>query len=250
MKAALNGTLNCSILDGWWDEMFDGENGWAIASAEDVEDVARRDEIEANSLFDVLEHRIVRLFYDRDSASVPRRWLARVKHELATLGPNVVASRMVRDYVTQLYEPTAGRAAALRGDEGRRARELAAWKARVLQAWSSVKIDGLEVDNGVAALGDTRTATATVLLGALSPTDVEVQLVHGSVGQGDEIDHPTVVAMSVLTGEHASEPGSATTHYTTTFRCTSAGRYGCTVRALPVHPDLASPVELGRITWA
>ena len=200
MKAALNGTLNCSILDGWWDELYDGENGWAISSAEDVEDLDRRDEVEANSLFDLLEHQIVPLFYDRDSSSVPRRWLGRVKHALATLGPAVVASRMVRDYVTELYEPTAGRADALGAEDGRRARELAAWKARVLAAWSGVKIEGIETEKTVAALGDTRGATAAVMLGELSPSDVEVQLVHGPVGQGDEIDHPSVVAMTANGG--------------------------------------------------
>ena len=65
MKAALNGALNCSILDGWWDEMFDGENGWAISSAEHLDDLDRRDEVEANSLFELLERQIVPLFYDR-----------------------------------------------------------------------------------------------------------------------------------------------------------------------------------------
>ncbi|HEX9260331.1 MAG TPA: alpha-glucan family phosphorylase, partial [Acidimicrobiales bacterium] len=107
MKAALNGALNCSILDGWWDELFDGMNGWAISSAEGVDDLASRDEIEANSLFDLLEHQIAPMYWVRTEGPVPRRWMARVKHELQSLGPKVVASRMVRDYVTQLYEPAA-----------------------------------------------------------------------------------------------------------------------------------------------
>src|SRR5205807_1495298 len=98
-KAALNGALNCSILDGWWDEMYDGENGWAIASAETYDDLARRDEVEAESLFDLLERQIVPLFYDRFEGPVPRRWVRRVKASLRTLGPRVVATRMVRDYV-------------------------------------------------------------------------------------------------------------------------------------------------------
>ncbi|MCB1039914.1 MAG: alpha-glucan family phosphorylase, partial [Acidimicrobiales bacterium] len=106
MKAALNGTLNCSILDGWWDEMFDGDNGWAITSAEDLHDLETRDRLEADSLFDLLEHQIVPLFHDRTDASmggVPRGWVRRVKANFVSLGPQVVASRMVRDYVTELY---------------------------------------------------------------------------------------------------------------------------------------------------
>ena len=249
MKAALNGTLNCSILDGWWDELFDGENGWAISSAEDVEDLDRRDEVEANSLFDLLEQQVVPLFYDRDTGFVPRRWLGRVKHALATLGPCVVASRMVRDYVTELYEPTAHRAATLSGDDGRRARELATWKVRVRQGWTDVAIERIDTDIDVAAVGDDREAIAEVRLGSLAPADVEVQLVHGPVGQGDEMDHPSVVAMSIA-ADAASSASDTCTRYAASFRCDRPGRYGCTVRVLPVHADLASPVELGLITWA
>ena len=107
MKAALNGGLNLSILDGWWHEMFDGENGWAITSAEDVDDLERRDELEAGALFDLLERQVVPLFYERYGGPVPRRWLKKVRKSLASLGPQVTASRMVADYVTELYEPTA-----------------------------------------------------------------------------------------------------------------------------------------------
>ncbi len=99
MKAAMNGGLNCSILDGWWDEWFDGSNGWAISSVESEEDTAKRDALEAGSLFDLLEQQIVPLYYVRSEGPVPRRWMQRVKHVLASLGPKVTASRMVRDYV-------------------------------------------------------------------------------------------------------------------------------------------------------
>ena len=96
-KAALNGVLNCSILDGWWDEMYDGENGWAILSVEGYEDLVRRDRVEAANLFDVLERRIVPLFYDRKARSVPRGWVRRIRSSLKTLGPEVSATRMLRE---------------------------------------------------------------------------------------------------------------------------------------------------------
>src|SRR5439155_1781834 len=110
-KAALNGALNCSIRDGWWDEYFDGENGWAIASTEGWDDLGRRDQAEAASLFDLLERQIVPLFYERAPSRPPQRWLQRVRHSLRTLGPEVSASRMVRDYVDHRYEPAAAAAA-------------------------------------------------------------------------------------------------------------------------------------------
>src|SRR5690606_31445437 len=110
MKAALNGALNLSILDGWWDECYDGRNGWAIESAEDDPDEHRRDLREAASLFHLLEEQVTRQFYDRDDAGVPRAWVEKVLDGWTSLGPFVTAARMVRDYTTDLYEPAAASA--------------------------------------------------------------------------------------------------------------------------------------------
>jgi starch phosphorylase len=242
MKAALNGALNCSILDGWWDELFDGENGWAISSAETVEDEHRRDEIEANSLFELLEEQIVPLFYDRFGGPVPRRWVQRMKHGLHTLGPAVLASRMVRDYVEQLYEPTAAQNEKVNAAGHGPARDLAAWKARVRSAWDEVKVCSVETSDEVADLGTERVVNAVVALGTLTPDDVEVQLVHGPVGQHDEIELAEAVTMAPADGD--------TSRFAGRFSCDRTGRYGFTVRIVPHHPDLASPVELGRIAWA
>ena len=239
MKAALNGALNCSILDGWWDEMFNGDNGWAISSAEHIEDVARRDEVEANSLFELLERQIVPLFYERYEGPVPRRWMRRVKANLRSLGPAVTAARMVRDYDEELYEPTATREVALSTGGWARAKQLAAWKERVAAAWSGVHIESVETATGVVDLGSACQVGASVSLGSLEPTDVEVQLLHGPVGQNDELDRPKVVTMSPAGGR-----------YEGTFVCDRAGRYGYTVRVVPSSPDLVTSVELGRIVWA
>ncbi|HEX2575739.1 MAG TPA: alpha-glucan family phosphorylase, partial [Aquihabitans sp.] len=243
-KAALNGTLNCSILDGWWDEMFDGENGWAITSAEELDDLAQRDRLEADSLFDLLEHQIVPLFHDRQGSSVPRGWLRRVKANLSSLGPQVVASRMVRDYVTELYEPTAAAADALRGDHHARARELAAWKVRALAGWEAVKVDSVEASDDVADLGATREVCVTVALGDLTPDDVAVQLVHGRVGQHDQLESPVVTALGCDDAE--ARPAV----YRGSVPCDRPGRYGFTVRVAPAHADLPTPLDLGRLTWA
>ncbi|QXC63136.1 alpha-glucan family phosphorylase [Aquihabitans sp. G128] len=235
-KAALNGTLNCSILDGWWDEMFDGENGWAITSAEDHEDLVVRDQLEADSLFDLLEHQIVPLFHDRPAGSgVPRRWLRRVKANLASLGPQVVASRMVRDYVTELYEPTATTADALRGDGHARARDLSAWKARVVDGWGAVKVDSVEASDDIADLGATREVCVTVALGDLVPDDVAVQLVHGRVGQHDELEAPATTTLA------CDDPSARPAVYRGAVPCDLPGRYGFTVRVAPANADLPTP---------
>jgi len=242
MKAALNGGLNCSILDGWWDELFDGANGWAITSAEEVDDETERDRIEADSLFDLLEGQIVPLFHDRRGSSVPRGWLRRVKQNLASLGPAVVSSRMVRDYVTDLYEPTAAKAEVLRADEMAHARALAQWKSRVLAVWEQVKIHDVDAGDAPADLGSDREVSVTVDLGELDASDVAVQLIHGPIGRNDEIISPATTELS------CGDPHDHPIVFRGLVSCQRPGRYGFTVRVAPSHPDLSTPLEMGRLT--
>jgi starch phosphorylase len=270
MKSALNGGLNCSILDGWWDECYNGDNGWAIASAESYADPARRDAVEAASLFDLLERQIVPLFYDRIGGPVPRGWVRRIKGSFRSLGPAVVASRMVREYTERFYDPAAQRSVGLARDTYRRARELAAWKARVRAAWPGVRVEWVETDGIAMDLGAKRQVEAVVVLGSLSPSDVVVQLVHGAVGSNDELAQVEAVEMTPVltpaslapaagdevageTGETRSGAASAPPEgfvYTGAFACIRSGRYGFTVRVLPSHADLVSPIEMGLAVWA
>ncbi len=164
--------------------------------------------------------------------------MRRVKSSLRSLGPQVVASRMVRDYVEQLYEPTAAQADALTADGHDRARALAAWKARVLQGWSGVSIVSVDTGTAVTDLGAARRVDAVVELGALRPDDVAVELLHGAVGPNDEIVAPNRVTMHPADGRYSGE-----------FACEMAGRYGFTVRVVPAHADLTTPLELGAIAW-
>lgn len=240
MKAALNGALNCSVLDGWFDEFYDGENGWAVVSAEHHDDTGRRDQAEAASLFDLLEREIVPLFYERPTPSpVPRRWVGRIKASLRSLGPQVSASRMVREYVSDLYEPLAERAAVLAADDFARAKALARWKAEVRAAWPQVRVEAVAVDDTAADLGSRRMVTATVDLGTLAGGDVEVQLLHGPVGADGELCSSTIVVMQPLDDRH----------YAATMSCDTAGRYGYTVRVVPCHPDLRDYSDLACVTW-
>jgi len=240
MKAALNGAINCSILDGWFDELYDGDNGWAIVSAEHHEDVVRRDDAEGSSLYDLLESQIVPLFYERHRGPTPQRWIERVKSSLVSLGPSVSASRMVRDYVTEIYEPLASRADALAANGRTRAKELAAWKAATAANWGGVRIEAVDTDDAPAELGATRRVVATVQLGKLRADDVEVQLLHGPVGPDGDLSQPAVVPMQSQEGDDL---------WAGELVCSAAGRYGYTVRVVPHQQDLATFAEIGCVTW-
>jgi starch phosphorylase len=247
-KAALNGSLNCSILDGWWDEMFDGRNGWAITSAESYQDLDRRDEVEADSLFDLLERQIVPLYYERRGERFPREWVHRIKESLGSLGPKVLASRMVRDYVETMYEPISARADAMSATGHSRARTLSGWKQQIVASWPGVSVldVGAETVTGPLDLGGTREVTAEVVLGRLTADDVDVQLIHGQVAVNDELTDTEVISMK-LVGQGST---GTSLGYVGHFTCDQAGRHGYTVRVIPAHPDLATPVELNCVSWA
>ncbi len=242
MKAALNGGLNLSILDGWWDEWFDGRNGWAIPTADGVEDSDRRDDIEAAALYDLIENDVAAKFYERDDTGLPQGWIAMMTHTLKTLGPKVLASRMVQDYTEQLYSPAAGAGRALNGEEFTGAKALADFKARVRGAWPRVKVEHVE-PSGVSdspQIGDTLEVKTYVDLGGLEPDDVEVQLVHGHVSDTDEIWGTDVAPLALVEsydGGRHQFAGSQTLRRT--------GSFGYSVRIVPRHPSLATAAELG-----
>ena len=247
MKAALNGALNLSVRDGWWDEWFDGENGWAIPSADSVADPHRRDDVEAAALYDLLTLSVAPMFYDRGPDGMPRRWLEMITHTLRDLGPKAQATRMVREYTTELYLPACRSTRALTDGAGRPfagAAELAAWKDRVWRAWPDVRIELVETDDGEQNPGARLAVRASVALGQLSPDDVCVEVLYGPAGEDDEIAEPQ---RSALTLESPPGPDSVA-WYSGEAVLGQPGPFGYTVRVLPQHPLLSGPAELGLVT--
>ncbi|MDQ1709386.1 MAG: glycogen phosphorylase [Frankiaceae bacterium] len=245
MKSSLNGGLNLSIRDGWWDELFDGENGWAIPSAVGVDDADRRDDLEANAIYDLLETSVLPRFYHRTDG-VPRRWTQMVRHTVTQTAPKLVSSRMVREYVTSLYVPaaTTSRLLASKGYDG--ARGLAQWRGRVLKAWPGVGVRHVEASGGdMPVMGDKIAIRAIVDLSTLSPADVEVQAAFGRVDEADAIamaDHVVLAA----SGGH----GDGEWLYEGEVPLEQTGPFGYTVRVLPKHSALVAPAELGLVASA
>ena len=243
MKAALNGGLNLSILDGWWDEWYDGNNGWAIPSADGVEDPDRRDDLESAALYDLIENEVGPRFYDHDEDGVPQRWIAMVRHTLRSLGPKVLADRMVNDYVTTLYQPAAEASRALDHDFSG-AHELAEWKRRVRQGWPAVRIEHVD-SSGVGdspEVGGAMTVHVFASLGDLEPDDVQVQLVHGRVREEDDLKDVNVVDLSLAESYEAGRH-----RYEGTVTLAVPGPFGYTLRVVPRHSRLAGVAEMGLV---
>jgi len=244
MKVALNGGLNVSVRDGWWDEWFDGGNGWEIPTADGVADPTRRDELEASALYELLGKSVAPLFYDRAQDGIPHGWLEMVRHTFRGLGPLVQADRMVGDYVKNLYAPAAASSRALSAGGLSAVRELAAWKQRVRAAWASVHIEHVEADGRELSLGSRLDVHVTAALGGLSASDVAVEVVFGRAGDDDEITEPAYAMLSRVDGDFG---GSA--RFSGTVELGRPGPFGYTVRIVPNHPLLSSRAELGLVTY-
>ncbi|MEV6670355.1 alpha-glucan family phosphorylase [Streptomyces sp. NPDC051162] len=247
MKAALNGCLNLSVLDGWWDEWYEPDFGWAIPTADGAAtDEERRDDLEATALYRLLEERVAPRFYDRGAGGLPGRWIEMVRGTLTTLGPKVLAGRMVREYVERLYGPAAEAQRALGADA---ARELAGWKRRVRDAWAGVAVDHVEAVadtalNGTAELGSTVSLRVSVTLGGLEPADVEVQAVAGRVDPADCLSRTSTFPL-----KPTGAPGlDGRRLYEGPLTLDRTGPFGYTVRILPAHRLLAGGAEMGLVT--
>ncbi|TFV63246.1 glycosyltransferase family 1 protein [Geodermatophilus sp. DF01-2] len=246
MKAALNGGLNLSIRDGWWDEWFDGQNGWAVPTADGIADPERRDDVEARAIYELLSSQVIPRFYETDRDGVPSRWVEMVRHTLRETGPKVLATRMVRDYVQQLYVPAAGSSRAMAEGGYGAARTEAGWRARLLDRWSTVRVAHVEATGAgdTPEIGSTLALRAEVELPGLSPSDVQVQAAYGRVDDADGLHEVTTLPMA-----HEHTDGSR--HwFTATLPLERTGAFGYTVRVLPHSEHLADPAELGVVASA
>lgn len=251
MKSALNGGLNLSIRDGWWDEWFDGENGWEIPTADGLADETRRDDLEAAALYDLVEQSVAPRFYERDEQGVPQRWVEMVRHTLRVLGPKVLASRMVRDYTEKYYAPAAqslrATVEAADGVSFGAASALADYRRRVQEAWPKVRVSDVDSSGlpDTPLINSELTLTATVALAGLRPDEVSVQAVIGRVDASDTLLDPVTVPM-----EHTGTADGGKEVFETTTPLPVAGPVGYTVRVLPHHRLLAADNELGLVALA
>jgi starch phosphorylase len=246
MKVACNGGLNLSILDGWWVEGYAQDNGWAIGAGEEYTDLTYQDDVESRAIYDLLEQEIVPLFYTRTSDGLPRGWLKMMKRSISCICPFFNTNRMVQEYVEKCYWPSAQRFAMLTADGLKKAAQLAQWRRRLAQAWSSVRVEAVEGRGAdPMSVGGQLEVTARVQLGGLSPDDVDVQLFHGRMDSFGDIPNPRTAPMS-----HNGRPeGGSAWAFHGIIPCRSSGQHGYAVRVLPKHPDLGNPFEAGMLTW-
>lgn len=245
MKVGPNGGINFSILDGWWPEAYDGENGWAIDEGRIYDDPEYRDHLEGEAIYELLEKEIVPLFYDRGSDGLPREWIERMKASMRTVSPMFSTTRMLKEYANLLYVPAAKRQTQLSKDDFAAAKSLSRWKRDLAQRWGHVRVDEVQAnDANELPVGARVGVRAKVHLGEVKPDDVAVELYHGRVDAYGRLVEGHSEAM--MCDKHLD---NGTYWFNGEIPCVRSGQHGYAVRVVPRHADLPHRFDTGLILW-
>ncbi len=247
MKVAPNGGLNLSVLDGWWCESFNGNNGWAIgAEIRDGTD-AFQNEVDASSLYQLLENQIIPLYYAKPDGKLPLAWLQLMRESIRSVTPVFNTHRMVSEYTERLYIPAAKSHADFSRDQCTAATGLSQWKSKIRKDWPQVRIDDVQVSNKDRQnipVGESLQLSARVHLGAVDPKHVRVEAYHG------ELDNGGIKNAAVTTLTESGPNGDGNYVYQGSVPASESGAYGFSIRVVPTHPHLMQTHELRLITWS
>jgi starch phosphorylase len=246
MKAAANGVLNISILDGWWCEGYAPELGWRIGSGEEYTDQGFQDSVDCQALFNILENDVIPCFYERNNGSVPTRWVKMMKASMKMALTQFSSQRMVMEYERKFYIPAANQHEKLFADGAQQAIALQKQRERLEQFWQGIQID-LPSRNaeGPLRVGETVEVSATVNLGELTPDEVDVELYYGVIQSIDTL----VASQSATMQIDGEKQANGKYLYQCSIVCQDSGRYGFTVRVTP-HGDNRLKYSPAFITWA
>jgi starch phosphorylase len=253
MKAAVNGRLNLSVLDGWWAEGWTQDNGWGIPPV-NVQDQERRDALEAELIFDTLEEEALPLYYTRNEAGYSPEWVRRSKRAMASIIPRFNMRRVQFDYAQGLYLPAARHGAKLAEHGHTGARQLADWKQRVRAAWPRVSVRLISEPPAELPRGESLRLRVAASLGGLQPADVRVEFVARRQLPLSDFEPPPLTSYGAAardglwnvqlsaTGEQESDGGAVFALDANLIEC---GQFAIEVRIYPWHELLTHPFEMG-----
>ena len=245
MKAALNGVLNLSVLDGWWVEGYNQDTGFKIGSGEEYTNVEMQDHLDGDMLYNTLEREVIPLFYDRNEIGLPSTWIAKMKAAIHMAGENFSSARMLMDYTNDFYTRAIDVGCRMKADDHRMTRETTAWLSRMAAGWDAIAIKDVQVPDLGSTLfvGQKFPVTIKVHLGQISPDDIEVQVVAGRLTSQERILEYNPVAAT----KADVEDGVCT--FTSEVTCEQSGRFGITARILPKNDWMPHTIKPKMISW-
>ena len=248
MKAAANGVLNVSTLDGWWGEAFKSDNslGWAIGMGETYNDFEYQDFVESQILYQLLEKEIIPMYYERGNGNIPREWVKRMKNGLTKIVPHFTAHRMVEEYASHAYQPAHTNHHSLASQDFQAARNLASWRMSVAEKWGALSLRNVRATNDAELFVDEGIEVqAEVYLDGLSSEEVRVEIYAGPLNPEGQFIRRTTSLMT-----RVEDLGDDWYLYKGTTKPSASGRFGFTVRLLPHYPLAMDPHAVGLIRWA
>jgi starch phosphorylase len=247
MKAPPNGGLNLSVLDGWWCEGYNGNNGWAIGAEINDGSVDFQSEVDGPSLYQLLENQIIPLYYAKPDGKLPLAWLQLMRESIRSVTPNFNTHRMVKEYTERLYIPAAQAHREFTQNNGAAASDLSRWKTRIRKDWPQIRIDDVQVSNldrQNIPVGESLQVSARVHLGEVDPQHVRVEAYHGEASNGG-VKNPCITTLA-----EEGRNGDGSYIYRGSVPAAESGAYGFSVRVVPIHPHLQQNHELRLITWS
>jgi starch phosphorylase len=245
MKAALNGVLNVSVLDGWWCEGYSEDHGWKIGNGEEHGDTAYHDAVESQALYNILENDVIPCFYERKNGDLPLRWMKMMKASMKMAIADFCSHKMVDEYARRFYLPAVERFQTLTQNEAVEAKRLRDHRERLKAHWSKIEVLlPIKESEGPFRVGEKLKVTAAVYLGELRPDEVDVELYYGHLKSLDMLKDGATEPMFMT-----EERGNGDYLYSCIVTCNSSGRFGFTARITPRGDDLTK-YSPGLITWA
>ncbi|HEY6070643.1 MAG TPA: alpha-glucan family phosphorylase, partial [Chthoniobacterales bacterium] len=247
MKCCPNGGINLSVLDGWWLEAFNGNNGWAIAPEINDGTVEFQTSVDANSLYQLLENQIIPLYYAKPDGKLPLAWLQLMRESIRSVTPIFNTHRMVKEYTERLYLPAARSHENFAQNGCEPATQLSTWKSRMRKDWPQVRINDVQVanqDRQNIQVGESLQVSAHVFLGDVDPDHVRVEAYHGEAENGG-IKNPAVTVLNA-----SGRNGDGSYIYQGSVPASESGAYGFSIRVVPSHPNMMQAHELRLIAWS
>ncbi len=247
MKAAANGGLNLSVLDGWWDEAYDlgNPNGWTIGSGEVYSDRDFQDEVESKAVYSIIENDIAPLFYDTVPDELPRQWIKMMKSSFYSIVSYFNTHRMIKEYADKFYKEAGRNFVSLSEDNFKRTRELVEWKNDIKENFHSLKIGRVDYDEkSVYKINDRVKIDVEVEMGKLKPGDIKVDVYYGTISPDHNLTETAIENLREVTALEENKY-----RFSGYLVCKKSGNFGFKIRVSPYNPLIIDPYEMNLVTW-
>lgn len=246
-KAVMNGVVNFSVLDGWWAEGYREDAGWALKEERTYENQQFQDELDAETIYNILEDEIIPAFYDRDSDGVPHTWVKYVKNTISGIAPHFTMKRQLDDYFDRYYNKLSTRFAHLKEDDNSAMRRLASWKFRMIRNWEGIEVIDVKFPDATSEdlnLGEIFKAELILSLGDIAPDDIMIEMVSGQKVNDQMVEPQSIREL------HLTKVDGNLAHFAIEIETAFAGVFDFAFRITPKNPLLPHRMDFNLVKWA